>query len=227
MKSKILVATLLLMFTGCDVFRGQLRVDKTLTLTIKEDGRSDCRNPFDRECRMPRPKPEKKVIQIEPNSYTAEVRPSGKSSVTLTITDKNKKKNVIELKVADGQKLPEWDGPFKLQIPDTTYIAEGSLHTSIEDSGQYSGHESCTYRIQVRVCKDVIDDNGRRRQECHLESETRYGHQWVTYFNRYTTKDLGFAINEANAPEISAALAGFQGRSTSTDKIYTYQGPCN
>lgn len=218
--------------SACNSVRGTIEVYKSFTYTNKSSSEmiSFCRShPTDYYCKGV--DTDNETVTVVPGSYGATLELASASQAFLTIDYKTKSgdKTKLSFKMPNGQAFPRYQGDVSLSSAQTgqAYDMRGRVETEESDSSPTQSTESCTYTVQERVCRyeNVTDRQGRTHREhrCCMEPVTYPGRQDVEYYYHTTTTDFNVGLY---APSSSDLLAAFKGRSTSHDKVYTYQGIC-
>ncbi|MBI4802131.1 MAG: hypothetical protein HY796_06370 [Elusimicrobia bacterium] len=256
MKRRVLaeagVLTMMVFLVGCDEvkFNGTLGVRETITFAQEGEDRNICdQKPDPSNCRQA------VNVVLNPGQFQTKVT-LGKSGQQKYIKMEVKTSNsptVIEMNFDKDIELGEHFVLKADQIKQAFDLA-GDIATKVDRTQEETGMESCTYQTQEWVCRsaeavkseesdsEAFNDLAASVEElgekygpypgpgqyygpqppvCHPVWVTRPGRQYVRFYYETTTKDIAarFVQSDKN-------LADYQGRSSRTEKIYTYQGQC-
>jgi len=190
-----LLAFSALVLMSCNTVNGKLQVQNALPVVVNGTNQQILPGTYDAK------------VEVAPFTY----------SLVLSINFQGKNSEV-KFKVPLGREFPRTDGNFSLAASESRqpFDVNADLRTSVVDSAESSGVESCSRLVAERVC-------GPRG--CATETHTFYGNQYVRYIFRETTKHISADFTKlGNAAD---HLATFGGARTESQKVYTFQDYCH
>lgn len=190
----VLAISGLLILNACKTYDGQLEVRQTLEFN------------------------EKKNNFIEPGLYDAKLKIDSETSTTLTVAVGSSSKNPkIKFKIPKQEKLPEDNGPFELSAAQTgqPYDIRGDLKTTVTQSDEKMGYESCQYHDYVYDCYY----QGGKKHCGYFYKEMR-GERCIRYYNRYRDQVIAFDLLISNS---KTSLGKFEGSHRSTERIILWK----
>ncbi|OGS49481.1 MAG: hypothetical protein A3J79_13355 [Elusimicrobia bacterium RIFOXYB2_FULL_62_6] len=234
--------------TGCDElkFNGMFDVREAMTFTQEAEDRSVCAQKADpSDCRQAG----KVVLAAGQYSTKVTIGKSGSKKFVKMEVKTGSKPTKIEM---EFDKNIETGDHFVIKADQLkqAYDLAGDISTKVDRTQEQSGYEHCTYQAQEIVCRggksegleldtETLGDlaeaagldkhgpnppvyHGPNPPVCHPVWVSRPGSQHVRYFYETTTKDIkaGFVQGEKT-------FGDYQGQSSRTEKVYTYQGHCH
>ncbi|MBU2572735.1 MAG: hypothetical protein KKH28_01480 [Elusimicrobia bacterium] len=253
MKRKVLaqagVAAMMVFLTGCDEikFNGMFDVRETMTFAQEAEDRSVCAQKADpSDCRQAG------TVILNPGQFQTKVtmgKSGGKKYVRMEVKTGSKPTR-IEM---EFDKNIETGDHFVIRADQLkqAYDLVGDIATKVDRTQEQSAWEHCTYQAQEIVCRSgksvelemdseslgdlaeaagLEDKHGPNPPQyhgpnppvCHTVWVTRPGSQHVRYFYETTTKDI-----KAGFLQAEKSFADYQGQSSRTEKVYTYEGRCH
>ena len=242
MKNYIVLILSTLFVAACNPVKGTLTVNQPMKLFIPEA--NDCNEEFDWwNCEK------EESLVLRPGSYRLKLQFQSKKKVNLEVKVKKNKTKTVPIEMKNGQRFPEYHGSVSLKGKDIgqEFNIEGDVDSVVTESDTYTEYETCSKRVERRVCERVNDykavtfkregkkarrgrgdrgdrgGKGRRRRVCEWKYVTEYGERHVEYYNRYTDTKVNLDFLSLDN---TSQLASYQGSRYESDKIYTYKGPC-
>lgn len=194
-----------LALVSCDPFEGLLKVNKNFT-AISTETKNGCNGETGWDC-------EQKVnVAVPVGEHQGKIEFINRDflRITLKLDGRNK---VINIPLSKGIDIPSDNGTFSWQSWQIgqSFSIRGELKTTKTDSDVFRGYETCSYTRDEYVC----DSRG-----CYWTPVTRYGQQYVEYFNRQTLQNISAEFHEV------FPLAHFSGQRSFNQKNYLYKGQC-
>lgn len=199
----ILTSSLVLLgVLACDPIKGTLQVVKPFTALAGDSNDEEGL----------------KNVTVDAGSYSMKLEMSGKHSAEMKLKS-GRQEFVLSLQIPKGKEIPQ-NGAFALSAKESgqPFDLSGENKTTVTESDQERGQESCQEQVRERVC----GYRGNPPQYvCWDEIRYRQGWMDVEYYFRTTRQEMTAQIQQ-NA-ELTASFAGAR---SSDEKIYTYRGFC-
>lgn len=214
MKRVILTSVLSLFavgLMGCDPISGSINVREEFKAVATDPNCIPGRD----QCSV------EKSVKIPTGVLNANVLFRSKREAVLNIKVKNTTQQLV-FKIPKDKPIPETNGEFTLTSKESgqPFDLTAGLKTTVENSSQYSGYESCTVTIREQVCYVNPLPNG---STCQFVDHVYQGRQYVEYYYKTTTTVMNAALVKSTS---ASTLADFNGSKSNSDKIYLRQDPC-
>jgi hypothetical protein len=158
--------------------------------------------------------------QIPPGNYKTVIERKKDTLIQIELKGPSKKEYEVKLSVPKDLDLPE-NGNLTLPAAMTgqPFDVFVDVLKTVERSQRYQEWQSCTYQEQERFC--YVDNQGRQR--CEYRYVTRWGHQYVEYFFRETSKQIRVDLG---SDQESESLAHFYSEKRWREKIIVREDLC-
>lgn len=189
----VFVAAILLV--GCEKIEGQLNITKDLKLVNS--------------------KGDTHLLKV--GTYSADINAKTSKKITLRLNNDSDEKFVF----AHNGNIPD-NGTFTItsKVSGQPVDLSGDVKTSVTDSATSQGSESCTYQVPEQVCYPTGPYGG---MSCSIQYRTVYGMQWITFFDRTTSKNVNLSVKVAGSADESA---DFHGNIAFSERIVTNSSGC-
>ncbi|MBC7713197.1 MAG: hypothetical protein H7177_07655 [Rhizobacter sp.] len=183
------------LLAGCDKIEGQLNVTKDVKLvTTKGVARN-----------------------VRAGTYDADIKANTKKKITLRLNNDGDEK--YEFNIPDGSIPSNGSFSYKSSTVGQPVDLTGTVATTTTDGQRQQTTQSCQYQEVVQQCTPLPQGG----VQCYPVYQTRYGYQWITYYDRTTVKDVTLSIAAAGTSEESAQ---FLGHANWIDRIVLNQTQC-
>ncbi|MBC7427392.1 MAG: hypothetical protein H7336_02195 [Bacteriovorax sp.] len=183
------------LLAGCDKIEGQLNVSKDVKLvTTKGVGRN-----------------------VRAGTYDADIKANTKKKITLRLNNDGDEK--YDFNIPDGSIPSNGSFTYKSSTVGQPVDLKGTVATSSTDGQRQQTTQSCQYQEPVQQCFPLPQGG----VNCQIVWQTRFGMQWIQYYDRTTVKDVTLSIAAAGATDESAQ---FIGHATWADRIVLSQSQC-
>lgn len=243
MKKQVLaqagVIAMMAFLVGCDEVKFNGLFDVRETMTFKQEADAETNR-------------QAATVVLNPGQYSTKVTigQSGGRKYIKMEAKTGSKPSVIEM---NFDKNIEVGDHFVIKADQLkqAYDLVGDIATKIDRTQEQQAWEYCTYQAQEMVCRggdksEALDMNteslgdlaaaaglekhgpyppqyyGPQPPVCHPIWVSRPGNMPVRYFYETTTKDI-----KAGFVQAEKSFGDYQGQSSRTEKIYTYQGICH
>lgn len=150
---------------------------------------------------------------LREGTYSADIRAVSSKKITLKLDDDTKYPFSVPKGIPDNGSFS-----YKSATIGQPVDISGVVATKVTDSNRRQTTESCEYREAVRVCT-----NTPKGEVCSIQYQTRYGIQWVEYFDRRIDRDVNLSIAPAGT---NSESAHFQGENSWIERIIVSEGQC-
>lgn len=163
-----------------------------------------------------------KEIQIQPDSYMAELKINSDKNFTLKLEGHDT--ILIPIKGNKDLNIPS-SGRVSLNhdMINQPFDLEGEIVTTVTHSPRQDIIEECSRTVTENHCQKICEQSDSCTIVCKDELVTIKGLHEVSYHFRTTQRDLSVDFLKAGKPEV---LASFHGSDTDTDQITDYSGIC-
>ena len=195
MKTLLPLFAAAILFAGCEKIEGQLNVSKDVKI-----------------------KTTKGVLRtVRVGTYSADIKANTKKKITLRLNNDSDEK--YEFNVPDGSIPSNGSFAYNSNTVGQPVDLKGTVATTVTESERRQTTQSCQYTEMVQVCHPM--PNGG--VTCSVQQQTRFGTQWIQYYDRRTAKDVNLTISAAGTNDEAAS---FQGDVTWVDRIVLSQTQC-
>lgn len=184
-----------ILLVGCEKIEGQLNITKDLKL-VNSKGITHL---------------------LKVGTYTADISANTSKKITLRLNNDSNEKFIF---VHNGN-IPD-NGTFSIgsKVSGQPVDLTGDVKTAVTNSETRQGTESCMYQVPEQVCYPS-GPNGA--MTCTIQYRTVSGMQWITFYDRQTTKNVNLSVKPAAATEESA---DFHGDIAYAERIITSSSGC-
>jgi hypothetical protein len=195
MKFLMPLALTALVLVGCDRIEGQLNVSKDVKLvTTKGVGR---------------------LVRV--GTYDADIKANTKKKITLRLNNDSDEK--YEFNIPNGTIPSNGTFAYKSSTVGQPVDLSGVVATTVTDGQRQQTTQSCQWQEPVQQCFPIPQGG----MQCQIVYQTRFGMQWIQYYDSTTVKDITLSIAAAGSTEESAQ---FLGHATWVDRIILSQSMC-
>lgn len=181
------------LFAGCEKIEGQLNITKDLKL---RNNKGDTH-----------------LLRV--GTYSADIKANTSKKITLRLNNDSDEKFVFN----HNGNIPD-NGPFSIpsSVSGQPVDLSGTVATQVSETDVREGTQSCTYMEPVTVCMPTPQG-----PTCTVQYRTVYGIQWISYYDRMTTKNVNLSVKAATSVEESA---DFHGDIAYSDRIVVRESSC-
>jgi len=183
-----------ILFAGCEKIEGLLTVTNDITLVSSNDVKRT----------------------IRPGSYDADIKILSSNKVRLRLNNDSDEKYTFN--VPKG--IPD-NGAFSYKSATIGQPVDisGVMETKVTDSSSRRTTQNCQFQEAVQVCYPSPGGG----VTCSIQHQTRFGTQWIEYFDRSVERDVTLSIAAAGSTDESAQ---FVGANSWVDRIVTSSTRC-